>query len=188
METAMDTDSRHSKHAANDASYVTPGATRESAAHNDPAHEIAPPADRAPCVSLSRRRFTLSATLAPVATAVVGALGMTSLCGTAGFATALLGAAREAHAADAPAPTANTITIDNFSFAPATLTVAAGTTVKWINHDDIPHTVVSDASPRVFKSSPLDTDDAFSYTFTQPGTFKYFCSMHSHMTGTVIVT
>ncbi len=81
----------------------------------------------------------------------------------------------------------NTITIDNFSFGPQTLTVAPGTTVTWINHDDEPHTVVNAGDPRAFKSGALDTDDKFTVTFDKPGTYDYFCSIHPHMTGTVVV-
>jgi plastocyanin len=77
------------------------------------------------------------------------------------------------------------VKIDNFSFGPATLTVAAGTTVTWTNRDDIPHTVVSE--DKVFKSKVLDTDEKFSYTFTKPGTYGYFCSIHPKMTGKVVV-
>lgn len=77
------------------------------------------------------------------------------------------------------------VKIDNFSFGPATLTVAAGTTVTWTNRDDIPHTVVSD--DKVFKSKVLDTDEKFSFTFTKPGTYGYFCSIHPKMTGKVVV-
>jgi plastocyanin len=77
------------------------------------------------------------------------------------------------------------VKIDNFSFTPATLTVAAGTTVTWTNRDDIPHTVVSD--DKTFKSKVLDTDEKFSYTFTKPGTYPYFCSIHPKMTATIIV-
>src|SRR6202521_2380595 len=77
------------------------------------------------------------------------------------------------------------VKIDNFSFGPATLTVAAGTTVTWINRDDIPHTVVS--TDKVFKSKALDTDEKFSFTFTKPGTYGYFCSIHPKMTGKVVV-
>ena len=79
------------------------------------------------------------------------------------------------------------IKIDNFSFSPVTLTVAAGTTVTWINRDDIPHTVVSSDDPRVFKSKALDTDDRFTFTFTKAGTYSYFCSIHPKMTGKVVV-
>src|ERR1700739_3434828 len=88
-----------------------------------------------------------------------------------------------AKASDQPA--AAEVKIDNFSFGPATLTVAAGTTVTWKNNDDVPHTVVSD--DKVFKSKALDTDDKFSYTFTKPGTYNYFCSVHPKMIAKVVV-
>jgi plastocyanin len=93
-----------------------------------------------------------------------------------------------------PSVTANTaqsstatadVTIDNFSFRPQTLTVAVGTTVIWTNRDDIPHTVVSDDG--VFKSKARDTDEKFSYTFDQAGTYPYHCSIHPKMTGHVVV-
>ena len=78
-----------------------------------------------------------------------------------------------------------TVKIDNFTFAPARLTVKAGTTVTWRNEDDIPHTVTS--ATRLFKSKVLDTDDSFSFTFAEPGTYEYFCSLHPRMTGTIVV-
>jgi plastocyanin len=77
------------------------------------------------------------------------------------------------------------VKIDDYKFAPARLTVKAGTTVTWRNKDDSPHTVAS--TTRVFKSKALDTDDAFSFTFTEPGTYAYFCSLHPHMTATIVV-
>ncbi len=77
------------------------------------------------------------------------------------------------------------ITIDNFTFTPKELTVAVGTTVKWVNHDDIPHTVVEKKTS--FRSKALDTDDSYSFTFTSAGTFDYFCGLHPHMVGQVIV-
>ncbi len=77
------------------------------------------------------------------------------------------------------------VKIDNFSFSPATLTVSAGTTVRWTNRDDIPHTVVSE--DKIFKSKVLDTDEQFTYTFTKPGTYDYFCSIHPKMTAKVVV-
>jgi plastocyanin len=80
---------------------------------------------------------------------------------------------------------ANEVTIDNFTFAPKELTVAVGTTVKWTNHDDIPHTVVEKNTS--FRSKALDTDDAYSYTFATAGSFDYFCSLHPHMVGKIIV-
>ena len=78
-----------------------------------------------------------------------------------------------------------TVKIDNFTFEPETLTVKAGTTITWTNQDDIPHTVV--ASGRTFKSKALDTDDKFSFTFTTPGSYEYFCSLHPHMKAMVTV-
>jgi plastocyanin len=77
------------------------------------------------------------------------------------------------------------VKIDNFTFSPARITVPAGTTVTWDNGDDIPHTVTSSA--KLFKSKVLDTADKFSFTFTTPGVFEYFCSLHPHMTGTIVV-
>jgi plastocyanin len=77
------------------------------------------------------------------------------------------------------------VKIDNFTFTPQRLTVKAGTTVTWINEDDIPHTVTS--SSKAFKSKALDTDDKFSFTFTTPGAYEYFRSLHPHMTGAVVV-
>jgi plastocyanin len=68
---------------------------------------------------------------------------------------------------------------------PATVTVAAGTTVTWTNRDDIPHTVVSADDPKVLKSKVLDTDEKFSYTFAKAGTYPSFCSIHPKMTGKV---
>jgi amicyanin len=79
----------------------------------------------------------------------------------------------------------NAVTIDNFTFTPPELTIAAGTTVKWVNHDDIPHTVVDKG--RSFRSKALDTNDSYSFTFTTAGTFDYFCSLHPHMVGKIIV-
>jgi plastocyanin len=77
------------------------------------------------------------------------------------------------------------VNIHNFTFAPQRTTVEAGTTVTWINDDDIPHTVAS--STKLFKSKPLDTEDKFSFTFTTPGSYEYFCSIHPHMTGAIVV-
>lgn len=90
-----------------------------------------------------------------------------------------------AWAAGETAPAGTEVKIDNFSFTPQAITVKAGTTITWTNHDDIPHTVVSDE--KLFKSKTLDTDDKFSITLTKPGTYSYFCSIHPKMTGTIIV-
>ena len=85
----------------------------------------------------------------------------------------------------APAPAVASVEISNFTFKSALITVKPGTTVSWINGDDIPHTVVS--KDGLFKSKVLDTGDRFSFTFAKPGQFGYFCSLHPHMTGTIIV-
>jgi plastocyanin len=77
------------------------------------------------------------------------------------------------------------VDIDQFTFYPQRITVKAGTTVTWVNEDDVPHTVAS--SSKLFKSKALDTKDKFSFTFTTPGTYEYFCSLHPHMTGAIVV-
>ena len=77
------------------------------------------------------------------------------------------------------------IKIDNFSFTPPILTVQARTKVIWTNRDDIPHNIVS--SEQKFKSKPLDTDDAYSFTFNEAGTYQYFCGLHPKMVGKVVV-
>ncbi len=78
------------------------------------------------------------------------------------------------------------VKIDNFSFSPPTLTVPAGATVTWINHDDVPHTVVS-KNGKDFKSPVLDTDQKYTRSFARAGTYDYYCSLHPHMTAKVIV-
>ena len=102
----------------------------------------------------------------------------------AAFGVVLLVAAATFAARSAPATDAE-VDIDQFTFLPQRITVKAGTTVTWINEDDVPHTVAS--SGKVFKSKALDTADKFSFTFTTPGTYDYFCSVHPHMTGAVVV-
>jgi plastocyanin len=98
-----------------------------------------------------------------------------------------------AYAADpAPAPQvaaaeAGAVTINNFEFQPALMTVTPGTKVTWVNKDEEPHTVLSADGGATFKSPALDTDDKFSFTFDKPGTYKYFCSIHRHMVGTIVV-
>jgi amicyanin len=95
-----------------------------------------------------------------------------------GVAVAFLLAATPASAEDVA------VKIGNFTFGPQEVKVKAGTTVTWTNEDDIPHTVVS---PNTFRSKVMDTDGTYSFTFTTPGTYKYFCSLHPHMTGTIVV-
>jgi len=77
-----------------------------------------------------------------------------------------------------------TVNIDNFTFMPQELKVKVGDSVTWTNHDDIPHTVVSAGK---FRSKPMDTDNTFTFTFTSAGDYKYFCSLHPHMSGMIKV-
>jgi plastocyanin len=114
------------------------------------------------------------------------ALGLATVAGGAHathIATNPMTAAKPAPGA--PGATASTVRIDNFTFNSATITVKTGTTVTWVNGDDIPHTVV--AKNKGFKSKVLDTGDSFSFTFAKAGQYDYFCSLHPHMTGRVIV-
>jgi plastocyanin len=113
-----------------------------------------------------------------------GALAL-ALCLGAAASIAVSVPARSAPAT-APAPAGPTVRIENFVFGPEALTVAVGTTVTWINQDDIPHTVVAN-DKHTFKSKVMDTDERFSFTFTRPGEYGYFCSLHPHMVGKVIV-
>jgi plastocyanin len=106
------------------------------------------------------------------------------------FAAALLGfASLSAMGSDAAKPmnqaSGAEVKIDNFTFSAPTITVAAGTQVTWTNRDDMPHTIASD--DKLFKSKALDTDEKFSFTFSTPGTYHYFCSIHPKMTGEVVV-
>lgn len=97
-----------------------------------------------------------------------------------------IGGWRSAAAADGSAEGGRVqVTIDNFTFSPATISVRAGQTVTWVNHDDIPHSVVC---PELHvKSHVLDSDESFSRRFDEPGSHDYFCGLHPHMKGTVVV-
>ena len=79
-----------------------------------------------------------------------------------------------------------TVKIANFTFSPQKLTVPAGTTVTWINDDDIPHVVAE--KDGTFRSQALDTGDKYSQVFSKPGTVAYYCAIHPHMTGEIVVT
>ena len=105
----------------------------------------------------------------------LGGLGMLAAVAISGFGLA----------AEARAATDAQIKIANFTFDPPTLTIKAGTTVTWVNTDDIPHLV--SAKDGSFRSSALDTDDAYTQTFKKPGTVEYFCVLHPRMTGKVVV-
>jgi plastocyanin len=105
------------------------------------------------------------------------------LLGALGAAAALVAVAPRAPSADAAKSAA--VQIDNFHYTPAMLVVAPGTTVTWTNDDDSPHSVREKDGK--FKSAALDTDDKFSQTFTAPGEYEYFCSIHPYMTGKIVV-
>ena len=110
----------------------------------------------------------------------LGALGLTALLFAAVLETPLAGKAATQAAANPAA-----VRIDNFNFTPLTLVIAPGTTVTWTNADDTPHTVRE--TDGKFKSAALDTDDTFSQTFTAPGEYEYFCSIHPRMVGKIVV-
>ena len=112
-------------------------------------------------------------------------LGLASLAMPVMMALLLMMLVRASAGGDKPGAAAAEVKIDNFSFGPQTLTIPVGTTVTWTNRDDIPHTIVS--TDGVFKSKVRDTDESFSYTFTKPGTYTYFCSIHPKMTGKIVV-
>jgi plastocyanin len=108
----------------------------------------------------------------------------TSLVAAVALALALIHENNQVGAPDAPIEPTQ-VSIDNFSFSPQSVEVLAGTTVTWINHDDVPHTIKDTA--RQFKSNTLDTDDSYSLTFTKPGEYSYFCGIHPHMVGKIVV-
>lgn len=143
----------------------------------------------------------------PVAVMAMGGLALLAACGS-GQSTSAVGspAGRSApqtstHTGGMPgmrmsgssgtapqgAPVAsNTVSIKGFAFAPATVSVTAGTTVTWTNKDEEPHTVA--ATGGQFRSSPLTSGKTFRYTFTKPGRYSYLCTIHPFMRGTVVVT
>jgi len=88
-----------------------------------------------------------------------------------------------AWASAAPAP--QKLEIHQFKFLPATVTVAPGTTVTWVNHDEETHTVMS--STGSFASAALEHEQTFNHTFAAPGTYTYFCALHPLMRATVVV-
>ncbi|HLY44760.1 MAG TPA: cupredoxin family copper-binding protein [Stellaceae bacterium] len=103
------------------------------------------------------------------------------------IAAALVAIPAAAFAADATPVAANTavVEIHGMKFNPTTLSIATGTKVTWVNEDEQPHTVTDRG--KVFRSAALDTKDSFSYTFTAPGEFTYFCTIHPMMVGKIVV-
>ena len=123
-----------------------------------------------------------SATLATVSGATPGMPGMS---GMPSMPNAPAGTSASVTAPAAPV-TGDAVSIDNFAFVPATLTVRVGSTVTWTNHDKEPHTIA--ASDGSFHSPGLGSNATYSYTFTAAGSFGYICSIHPFMHGTVVVT
>lgn len=114
-----------------------------------------------------------------IAFAIVLAMNLNAPASRMGWAEDAAKGARDA------AANGKVVRIDNFAFIPERLVVRAGETVTWLNEDDIPHAIA--ASNKTFRSRALDTDDKYSFTFTTPGVYEYFCSMHPHMKATIVV-
>lgn len=110
-----------------------------------------------------------------------GMLSVSDSGRTAGTTQAIIGSSTET------GTVTNQVIIDNFTFGPAKLTIPVGTKVTWVNHDDVPHVIKSTGTEKGFTSRALDTDDQFSYVFSAPGTYIYFCAIHPMMTGQIIV-
>lgn len=104
------------------------------------------------------------------------------------FASAAAIGRTDAMSSSTPAPASSPVAVKiaNFAFSPQTVTVTAGTVVKWTNTDSVAHTAT--ASDNSFDSGNLNQNQSWSYTFTKPGKYAYVCTYHSNMTGTVIVT
>jgi plastocyanin len=128
---------------------------------------------------MQRSKMKQNRTARIIATAILGAAFIVSLV----LASSSL-RPRSTTAAQEKSST-SVVSIDNFSFVPSPLEIYAGTQATWINKDDVPHTVVS--TDHKFKSQALDTGEKFSFTFQDPGTYEYFCSVHPKMTGKIIV-
>ena len=139
---------------------------------------------------MRQSRGWLPTTILAVATAT-SALFLAACAGPTATTAPTATAAVAASAPAAPGPDApvasNTVAIQNFEFSPATVTVKAGTTITWTNQDSDAHTVTS-MNNGPLHSPPLNTGQAFHYTFTTPGRFDYLCTIHPFMTATVVVT
>ena len=131
-------------------------------------------------VSLTRSSATLALATACLAITLAACSGSS---GTA--APAVPAGPTAAPASEAPAAGGSTVSIKNFAFNPASITVAAGTTVVWTNDDTTGHTVTADDGS--FDSKTIDTGGTFSQTFGTAGSFTYKCTIHSSMTATVVV-
>ena len=92
------------------------------------------------------------------------------------------------NASNSPQQNQKTISILNYVFDPATVTIKTGTTVTWVNNDPISHKILSVANPPVFSSDNISQGGSYSFTFTTAGTFGYFCQIHPMMKGSIVVT
>jgi len=119
-----------------------------------------------------------------VAAGTVGVVSCGSSSSTASSGTTTT-SSMQTTASGTNAEVVTQITIKNFAFTPASVSIPAGTKMTWVNNDSITHTVTSDTG--AFDSQSITPGSTYSFTFTQPGTYKYHCSIHSTMTGTVIV-
>src|SRR5215472_11327207 len=128
---------------------------------------------------LSLERPRLAKLRYPIALVAVGIGGFGVLADIGGLPSAVVEGVNAAETRE--------VVIDNYKFAPADLTIPVGTTVTWVNHDAEVHTVTAADSPKSFKSSGMDTDDKFSFTFTKPGSYSYICSVHPYMMAKIIV-
>jgi len=112
-------------------------------------------------------------------------LKLRSLTIALGTLTLVLVIALRSAPATGQSPQATDIKVDNFTFSPETLTVSVNSNVTWTNKDDVPHVIAS--TDGLFRSKGLDTDDHYSFKFTKPGTYNYFCAIHPKMTGKIVV-
>lgn len=79
------------------------------------------------------------------------------------------------------------VMMQNYAYSPAALTVRVGDTVTWMQHDQAPHDVVTTSAPAAFRSPMLSAGQSWSHTFTKPGTYSYYCSVHPDMRASVTV-
>lgn len=122
-------------------------------------------------------------------TTVVTALGIGAAGCGGGHHAATASPAMEmpsSAAVSGPPVATDTVAIKNFAFAPAAVTVRAGTTVTWTNDDEEAHTVTTASGP--VHSKALAPGATFAYRFAKPGTYHYICTIHPYMQGTVTVT
>lgn len=136
--------------------------------------------------------LTAIAAILAMTTAVGGSVLLTNTAGETATRPAVAAPAAVARAttvAARPAAAATkNVMIQNYAFTPASLTIAVGDTVTWTNMDTAPHTVTVSSGPVKFASPTLQKGETFTYTFTAPGTYSYYCAVHPDMMAKVIVT